>query len=325
MLLTNFGGLRTRGFSLFTRRIGCHLQHNLSATSRITRISYGFRTFSSRPELPDGLWDSHVHIIEPTKYPLPTSTKTPQEATMDQALSNSQRLGLPNMILVQISTYKNDNTWILEGLKELGPDKARGVVAFDPDNIDMETLRQWHRLGVRGVRLNLRSTKTALSKEQIQTALRRYAEKLRPMKTWSIGLYADMDVLDYVQPLVSELGVKIVLEHFGSPSILPLNPVKQPGWNALKTMMEDPLVYVKISAPYLFSNDPEFKDFESLAKALFSMRNGNGVVFGSDWPHTKSRGYDAKPFMDKVTEWCDGDKDLVRKLFRDNAKVLWDV
>jgi predicted TIM-barrel fold metal-dependent hydrolase len=244
---------------------------------------------------------------------------------MNQALSNSKRLGLPNMVLVQISTYKNDNTWILEGLKELGPNKARGVVAFDPDNIDKETLRQWHSLGVRGVRLNLRSTKTALSKEQIQAALRRYAEKLRPMKTWSIGLYADMDVLDHVQPLVSELGVKIVLEHFGSPSILPLNPTKQAGWNAMKTMMEDPLVYVKISAPYLFSNDPEFKDFQSLAKALLSMRNGNGVVFGSDWPHTKSRGYDAKPFMDKLIEWCDGDKELVRKLFRDNAKVLWDL
>ncbi|SPJ79377.1 related to TIM barrel metal-dependent hydrolase [Fusarium torulosum] len=324
-MLPKFGGLRTRGSSLCSRRIECPPQRNFSAISSTTRGSCACRTFSSRPTLPDGLWDSHVHIIEPNKYPLPPGTKPPQEATMDQALSNSEQLGLPNMVLVQISTYGNDNTWILEGLKEVGPARGRGVVAFDPDNIDMETLHQWHRLGVRGVRLNLRSTKTTLGKEQIQTALRRYAEKLRPMKTWSIGLYADMDVLDHVQPLISELGVKIVLEHFGSPSILPLNPAKQSGWTAMKTMMEDPLVYVKISAPYLFSNDPEFKDFESLAKALFSMRNGNGVVFGSDWPHTKSRGYDAKPFMDKVIEWCDGDKDLLRKLFRDNAKVLWDI
>ncbi|KAF5671427.1 tim barrel metal-dependent hydrolase [Fusarium heterosporum] len=244
---------------------------------------------------------------------------------MGQALTNAKSLGLPNLVLVQISTYGNDNSWIIDSLRELGPSRARGVVSFDPDNIDMDTLRQWHQLGVRGVRLNLRSTKTALTKYEIQTAMRRYAEKLRSMKTWSIGLYADMEVLDHVQPLVSELGVKIVLEHFGSPSLLPLDPSNQPGWQALKTMMESPLVYVKISAPYLFSSDPDFKNFESLAKALFSMRNGAGIVFGSDWPHTKSRGYNVKPFMDKVIEWCEGDLELQQKLFRDNAKDLWDA
>ncbi|KAK0128356.1 hypothetical protein ONS95_000328 [Cadophora gregata] len=53
--------------------------------------------------------------------------------------------------------------------------------------------------------------------------------------------------------LVSELGVKIVLEHIGSPSSLPLNPAKEPGWEALQKMMDDPRVYTKISAPYIFS------------------------------------------------------------------------
>ncbi|KAM0345806.1 hypothetical protein ACHAPU_006159 [Fusarium lateritium] len=244
---------------------------------------------------------------------------------MGQALANAKNLGLPNMVLVQTFNYGNDDGWILDALQQLGPSTARGVVSFDPDTIDMDTLRQWHQLGVRGVRLNLRSTKSALTKSEIQPVLCRYAERLRPMKTWSIGLYADMEVLDHVQPLISELGVKIVLEHFGSPSVLPLDPSNQPGWDALKSMMETPIVYVKISAPYLFSSDPDFKDFESLAKALFSMRNGTGAVFGSDWPHTKSRGYNAKPFMNKVIEWCEGDLKLQQRLFRDNARDLWDA
>lgn len=285
------------------------------------------RSFNSsfKPILPQGSWDSHVHIIDTDKYPLPNNVKSPQEATMRQALTNAERLGLPNMVFVQLSNYGNDNTWVLDALKEVGPARGRGVVAFDPEHIDSQTLQRWHNLGVRGVRVNFRSSKTVLSKTEIQTALRKYAEKLRPMKTWSIGLYADMEVLDHVGPLLSELDVKIVLEHFASPAVLPLNPTRQPGWDALNRMMQDARVYVKISAPYLFSNDSDFKDLESLAKALFSIRNGSGAVFASDWPHTKSRGYDAKPFLDKVVEWCSGNRELQEKLFRDNAKQLWDA
>ncbi|KAK2759105.1 hypothetical protein FQN54_003204 [Arachnomyces sp. PD_36] len=265
-----------------------------------------------------------MHVINPKKYPLPKNAKTPQEATIAQALANAERLGLPNMVFVQLSSYGYDNTWVLDSLKQVGPERGRGVVAFDPEHIDSQTLQQWHDLG-RGVRVNLRSSKTSLSKSEIQTLLRKYAEKLRPMNTWTIGLYADMEVLDHVQPLVSELQVKIVLEHFASPAFLPLDPARQPGWDALNSMMENPRVFVKISGPYLFSKDPTLKDFESLAKALFRMRNGEGVVFASDWPHTQSRGYDAKAFMDRCIEWCNGDEELMRRLFRDNARALWDA
>lgn len=86
--------------------------------------------------------------------------------------------------------------------------------------------------------MNLRSSGTILSKTEIQTVLSKYAGKLRPMKTWSIGLYADMEILDHVQPLVSELQVKIVLEHFASPEFLPLDAAKQPSSQAGRLLIE---------------------------------------------------------------------------------------
>ncbi|KAL2075378.1 hypothetical protein VTL71DRAFT_321 [Oculimacula yallundae] len=281
---------------------------------------------SSKPQPPSGSWDSHIHVIEPKKYPFPANIpRIPHEGTMSGALSNASHLSLPNMVFVQVSTYRNDNTWIEDALKEVGPSRGRGVVAFDPDTIEEKTLRQWHDLGVRGVRINLRSVGKTLPKDEIQAVLRKYAEKLRPLKSWSIGLYADMAMLDHVQPLVEELGVKIVLEHFGSPANLPLDPENAPGWKALEKMMESPSVYAKISAPYIFSKDSTYGNLEVLVKSLMGMRNGDGVVFASDWPHTQSKGYDAKPFLEKCLEWCDGNEELQRKLFRDNAKVLWDA
>lgn len=285
------------------------------------------RRYSSALNLgiPDGSWDSHMHVIDTEKYPLPENAKRAHDAKMPQALANAARLELPNMVFVQLSTYGNDNTSVLDALKEVGPARGRGVVAFDPEHIDSQTLREWHDLGVRGVRINLRSFKTEISKAEIQSTLRKYAEVLRPMKTWSISLYADMAVLDHVQPLVPELQVKLVLEHLASPSGLPLDPARQPGWEALKSMMDDPRVYVKVSGPYLFSQGRNLDNLESLVKALLSMRRGEGVVFASDWPHTQAQGYDIMPFMKKVVEWCDGDEKLRERLFRDNARVLWDV
>ncbi|KAI0975122.1 TIM barrel metal-dependent hydrolase [Xylaria arbuscula] len=275
--------------------------------------------------IPNGSWDSHMHIIDTEKYPLPENAKRAHDGKMPQALMNAARLGLPNMVFVQLSSYGNDNTSVLDALKEVGPARGRGVVAFDPEHVDSQTLHEWHDLGVRGVRINLRSSKTEMSKAEIQSTLRQYAEVFRPMKTWSIGLYADMEVLDHIQPLVPELQIKLVLEHLASPSGLPLDPARQPGWEALKAMMDDPLVYVKISGPYLFSKKSSFDNFETLVKALLSMRRGEGVVFASDWPHTQAQGYDIMPFMKKVVEWCDGNEKLQERLFRDNARILWDV
>jgi predicted TIM-barrel fold metal-dependent hydrolase len=281
--------------------------------------------FASGFTLPEGSWDSHIHVIDPAKYPLPKNVTVVHTATLGQAYSNAERLHLPNMVFMQLSTYGYDNTWILDTLKQVGPRRSRGVVVFDPTKIQPETLQQWHAQGVRGVRVNLKSQNVTMSKSDIQNLLRKYAEKIRPMKTWSIGLFVDMEVLEHIQPIVPELGVKIVLEHFGSPSSLRLDQSVLPGWKAVKMMMQDPGVYAKISGPYMFSNDTEFKDLEPLAKSLLGMRNGTGVVFASDWPHTKSPGYNVVPFVEHVVNWCGGDERLKNNLFRDNAKVLWDA
>ncbi|KAF1850270.1 uncharacterized protein K460DRAFT_273182, partial [Cucurbitaria berberidis CBS 394.84] len=185
--------------------------------------------------------------------------------------------------------------------------------------------QQWHGLDVRGVRLNYKFSKTVVSKTDLQPCYANMPRKLRPIKAWSVGLYANMEVLDHVQPLVSELGVKIVLEHFASPVVLLLGSARQPGWDALHSMMKDPRVYVKFSAPYLFSSDSGAKEFESLATSLLIMRNGEGLVISSDWPRTQSRGYYVTPFMEKAVKWCNGDGELQNKLFRDNPRELWDV
>ena len=276
--------------------------------------------------MPPNAWDSHMHVTDPLRFPISkNATYKPHPAILSSALANARQLNIPNLVFVQPSTYGVDNACLLHALETVGLSRGRGVVVIDPENINFDTLDKWHALGVRGVRLNLKSVNKTLPREELARVLRAYAGVVRPMKTWALQLYVDLAIMDDIEPLLPELGIKMVFDHYGHPSSLtpPLSEI--PGWNALLRMMQSQLVYVKISAPYRLSKDPEYKDLEVMSKELFQVREGRGVVFASDWPHTRFEGVDITPFVKDCLEWCAGDEKLKNNLFRDNARELWDI
>jgi len=113
---------------------------------------------TSQRQLPQGSWDSHMHVIDPENYPLAADAcYVPQKHLLEQALEREGRLGIHNLVLIQPSVYGFDNSCLLNTLRRLGPHRSRGVVTFDPSSIDLEVLRSWHQLGVRGVRVNFQS------------------------------------------------------------------------------------------------------------------------------------------------------------------------
>jgi len=81
--------------------------------------------------------------------------------------------------------------------------------------------------------------------------------------------------------------------------------------------------HVKISAPYRFvekGQDREFRSFEPLVKPSLKARNGKGVLWASDWPHTRYDGVDIGPWATRRVEWCDGDEKMVERLFRETLE-----
>lgn len=267
-----------------------------------------------------------MHVTDPKRFPVPESaTYRPHEATLASALSNAQKLDLPNLVFVQPSTYGTDNACLLEALKAVGPLHGRGVIVIDPEKTSLGSLQELHALGVRGVRLNLKSVGRQHTKDDLYQILRAYAAAVKPMKTWALQLYVDLAVLDGMELMLSELGVKVVLDHYGSPSVLHTDLSRMPGWPSLVKLMRSPLAYVKISAPYRLSRDPSYRNLEPITKELFQMRGGRGVVFASDWPHTRFEGVNVVPFVDTCLKWCEDDETIKNSLFRDNARELWDV
>jgi predicted TIM-barrel fold metal-dependent hydrolase len=294
--------------------------------------SQHFRTkqsILSRP-LPKGTWDSHMHVVEPGAFPLDTSASyTPQPHTLADAKAFYSQFGIQNMVFVQPSIYANDNSCMLAALREATHKHGRAVVGLDPATVDQSTLQEWHSIGVRGARLNLVSVGRKLSDAELRAELESYASILRPLN-WVLQLFIPLKLTVALEKIVPRLGVKVCIDHFGWPSRLepydpskPSDPYSLVGFESLVRLLQGD-TWVKLSAPYRLSKDPQMRDLDPIGRELIA-KASNRVVYATDWPHTRFDKIDSVPFIEKCYEWCGRDNELVDKLFRKNAEQLWDV
>ena len=267
-----------------------------------------------------------MHVTSP-EYPLAKSAYKPSLHSLDHAMAFEKTIGIKNIVLVQPSIYGNDNSCLLDALKEIGPTHGRGVVAFDSDNTDSDTLHQWHRLGVRGVRLNFKSTNAAFDPDTVKKTLRKYAAAVKRLD-WVIELFIDVEQLRFLTDTIPDLGVKVCIAHFGAPDMkrwesYPSDASKVPGMQHLTTLLsQTDNTWVKLSGHYRY--DPSVDSMagtEAIAKLLLSTAK-HRMVFASDWPHTRFEGLDVKPFVSRCLDWAE-EFDAKDSVFRDSARNLW--
>lgn len=263
-------------------------------------------------------------------YPIAKSaTYTPHSALLPDLLANAANLNVPNLVFVQVSTYGHDNSCQLDAVSSVGLDRGRAVVEFDPDTIDASTLQKWHEQGVRGVRINLKSVGRDLPAEELQALITKYAKAIQAVKTWAIDLHISMSSIPALEPLLPVLAdssTNLIIDHLGSPPGLKRDMSSVPGWTSLLYLMRHhDNFHVKVSAPYRFSRDRQFNSCEHVVRPLLEARQGRGVLWASDWPHTRFETTEIEPWVERCLEWCDGDQGVVDMLFRENAREVWDV
>ncbi len=108
-----------------------------------------------RVPLPPGAWDSHFHIFGPAdKFPYPPGRGyTPPDAPVERLIALLDYLGFGNGLVVQGNAHGYDNRALLDALMRF-PRRLRGVAITDT-RIEPQVLRDWHRLGMRGLRFHL--------------------------------------------------------------------------------------------------------------------------------------------------------------------------
>ena len=265
-------------------------------------------------------------MVEPKRFPVsPDALYEPPEHTLRDALAFEKTMGLDNIVLVQPSIYAFDNTCLLEALKQLGPSRGRGVVVIDPANAPLSMLKEWDALGVRGVRLNLRSVDKVMTKEQLTETLDQHADAVRPLG-WVIQVYLPLDMIPMLEDIIPHLGVKVCIDHFGGPSLSSwkesFDPYALPGFSSLVSLAQRKMVYVKLSAPYRFSKDSRMRDIEAISLELLRVAPDR-VLFATDWPHTRFEGVDIVPFTEACLDWCGHDSDMVERLFKRNSESMF--
>jgi len=98
---------------------------------------------------------------------------------------------------------------------------------------------------------------------------------------WHVEVYLEGPRLASVLPVIAKSGVKIVVDHFGSPD--PDAGVDCDGFKRVLASMADGRTWVKLSAPYRLGGG----DAAAYAAALLRAGGAERLVWGSDWPWTQ--------------------------------------
>jgi predicted TIM-barrel fold metal-dependent hydrolase len=155
-----------------------------------------------------GIFDAHLHIIDPA-FPLqPNQGYVPPPFTGDDYLAVARPLGITGGAVVSGSFQGEDQTYLEAALARLGPGFV-GVTQLPPDVPDAE-VRRLDSLGVRAVRLNLHRGASGTLSE-----LERLARRVFDLCGWHAELYVDAATLD--DALAARLASlpRITIDHFG--------------------------------------------------------------------------------------------------------------
>lgn len=277
--------------------------------------------------IPLGTIDTHMHVIDPTKFPLNAAAKyQPSTHTLDQANAFLNRLGIERMVIVQPSIYGNDNSCTLGGLRRLGPGNGRAVVQFDPAVTSKEKLREWHELGVRGVRLNFKSVGVTPTRCEFEQTVLSYANAIRELK-WPLEIYIAAESVPMLEDLVDGLGVNVIIDHYGHPSSETLSRAKVanevPGFGSILKLLKGGHTWIKLSAGYRLSTDAQSPLLRSMCKELLRTRPDR-CVFATDWPHTRYDSLEVKPFLEQVLDCMEEEGVDPKQVLVANAAKLFD-
>lgn len=292
-------------------------------------------TLQTNPLAPfglSGICDCHTHVFPPqAQFPFsPTRHYTPDEASIEELHALHRSIGVERVVIVHPSPYAADNSCLLWALRTIG-DNARGVAVID-DQTSHAALTEMHQAGVRGTRLNL-ETVGQNDPSVGQQQLLRTARQVAPFG-WHIQMYTNLGVIDGMHDTIMQAATTVVIDHFGR-----LNAaagLKQPGFDALLSLVRSGKVYVKLSAAYRVSEAAGYADLNPFAQALIDA-NPDRMVWGTDWPHPfPPKGQVRKPevierfhhednqaALKRVVRWA-GSAERARKILVDNPARLYD-
>jgi predicted TIM-barrel fold metal-dependent hydrolase len=245
-----------------------------------------------------GIFDAHLHIIDPA-FPLrPNQGYLPAPFTVDDYLAVAKPLGITGGAVVSGSFQGEDQTYLEATLARLGPGFV-GVTQLPPDVPDAE-VRRLDALGVRAVRLNLHRGASGTF-----PALERLAHRAFDLCGWHAEVYVDAATLD--DAIAARLAAlpRISIDHLG---------LSAAGLPTLLRLVERG---ARVKATGFGRVDMDVPD----AIRRIAAANPGALLFGTDLPSTRA----GRPFAEAdIDIMCDTlDAGDTAAALRDNAHAWY--
>ena len=235
---------------------------------------------------PSNAWDAHAHIFGPSdRFPYTAGRGyTPPDAPVEQYIALLDHLGFTRGLLVQGNAHGFDNRVLLDALARY-PQRLRGVAITDT-RIQPSTLRDWHRLGMRGLRFHLFSEagRPGYVRGVGLDVFEVFRAVMRELG-WVMQIFCDWRLMEELAPTVRDIAreMPVIVDHM--LHIPAGQGVQDKSFQALLRLLGEGHVHVKLSAPYrLSARFPDYPDARSFHEALLRA-NPQRLMWGTDWPH----------------------------------------
>ena len=228
--------------------------------------------------LPAGAWDAHVHLLGGPEHALsPTRVENPPAGIdFDRWLAmyraHLDALGCTRGLVVHSILYGTDNTVTLAAVEALGAGfKGVGLL---PDAAPVKDIRHFADSNVVAVRLNYvhGGVLSWDGAKAMAPALKDHDMHIQML------LHADKHIEGIAED-IRALPVPLVIDHCGWPTDLNADT---PAIDTLCDLLSEGQIYVKLSAPYRFTND--WSAATPLIRRLIEA-NVDYCLWGSDWPY----------------------------------------
>jgi predicted TIM-barrel fold metal-dependent hydrolase len=255
--------------------------------------------------------DCHAHVFSADAPAAAQARYRPAyEARLEDWMAHWPAAGITHGVLVQPSFFGTDNTELVAALAR-APERLRGIAVVDADIAEKQLLAL-DKAGIRGIRLNLQSTRDygAFAHAPWPLLFARMAAL-----GWHVETFVEAGRAVDLAVALAGTSVDLVFDHFANPAS---GDTSEATFHALSILTRERSVWVKLSAPYRL----EEQDPASLAAQWIDVLGSDRVVWGSDWPWTRHEGaHDYARLREDLDRWVGAER--AHAILWDNAARLY--
>lgn len=242
---------------------------------------------ADEPDPASGLIDAHVHVWTPdvNRYPLAAGFRADQMApasfTPEELLAHARPCGVTRIVLVQMSFYGFDNTYMLETMRRF-PGVFGGIAVIDENDAPADAMGKLKLQGVRGFRIR-----------PVDGSVDRWLVTPGMQVMWRCGAEQNLamcclinpDALPGLDAMCEKFPeTPVVVDHFARIGID--GQIREADLSALCRLARHRHTYVKISAYYaLGRKQPPYLDLAPMIRRLYEAFGPKRLMWATDCPY----------------------------------------